>query len=522
MTKPASTCSGAVRTEQACKPAALAAVFCSLAASAAARSFAATAILVCFATSAAASTFAAPGDPRLRYDLQLLADARVINVPLSTWPLSWPDVVNALDAVEPEALNAAELAAYARLREHARDVTGTVRRHLSASAATKPRIIRTFHDTPRENGEIAAGLSWTGNRFAAQLSAAYVSNPADGDHLRPDGTYLGMTLGNWMLSAGWQERWWGPGHDGSLILSNNARPVPAVGLQRKQSKAFESRWLRWIGPWTLTTFMGLLDDDRFIDDALLFGLRGVFRPHPSLEIGFSRTAQWCGEGRECDGSTFIDLLLGRDNRGVNVDPDDEPGNQLGGADLRWALPGMPLAVYAQWIAEDTRRGGPEIGNWLRLAGVEHWGRAGALQHRTHFEVADTSCRMGGLGFSEVQPNCGYEHSIFRSGYRYHNRPLAHGIDGDGLSYSLGTTLVHSTGHTWNVTVRHMDINRVGAPDARHSVSATPLEWQDVQLTHRRVLDWGVIDAGLGYRRIDADTGGTGSNDVTGFIQWSLQ
>ena len=24
------------------------------------------------------------------------------------------------------------------------------------------------------------------------------------------------------------DRWWGPGWDGSLILSNNARPIPAI------------------------------------------------------------------------------------------------------------------------------------------------------------------------------------------------------------------------------------------------------------------------------------------------------
>ncbi len=43
----------------------------------------------------------------------------------------------------------------------------------------------------------------------------------------PDGSYLGVNVGNFMLSAGYIERWWGPGWDGSLILSTNARPIPA-------------------------------------------------------------------------------------------------------------------------------------------------------------------------------------------------------------------------------------------------------------------------------------------------------
>ena len=72
-----------------------------------------------------------------------------------------------------------------------------------------------------------------------------------------------------------------------------------------------------MGPWTFTTFMDLLDDERYVNDALLFGVRGSFRPpRTGLEIGISRAAQWCGDGRPCDLSTFFDLLVGNDNKGV--------------------------------------------------------------------------------------------------------------------------------------------------------------------------------------------------------------
>ena len=93
------------------------------------------------------------------------------------------------------------------------------------SASSEPRVIRTFENTPRAEGEASAKLAWVGERFAFNLSATYVSNPFDGDEFRPDGTYVGVALGNWMLTAGWQERWYGPGNDGSLILSSNARPT---------------------------------------------------------------------------------------------------------------------------------------------------------------------------------------------------------------------------------------------------------------------------------------------------------
>ena len=118
--------------------------------------------------------------------------------------------------------------------------------------------------------------------------------------------------------------------------------------------------------------MSQLDDERVVNDALLFGIRGSIRPVSGLEIGISRTAQWCGDDRPCDFSTFVDLLIGNDNRGVNVSPDDEPGNQLGGFDIRYSLPRqIPIAAYMQWIGEDGRGGGGAIGSWLRAG----WFRA---------------------------------------------------------------------------------------------------------------------------------------------------
>jgi hypothetical protein len=325
-----------------------------------------------------------------------------------------------------------------------------------------------------------------------------------------------------LLTAGWQDRWFGPGRDGSLILSNNARPSPGVAIQRRQSIPFTSKWLSWIGPWTLTSFMTVLDDERVVEDTWLFGLRGSMRPLPGFEFGISRTAQWCGEGRPCELSTFVDLLLGNDNQGVNVNPEDEPGNQLGGFDMRWSLPaGIPLALYLQWIGEDGRSGGGgKVGSWLRQVGVEYWGMLGSSRFRTHFELTDSMCREGGYGFSDEKPNCAYEHYIYRTGYRYKGRSLAHPADGDSLSYSVGATLVQAEGHSWNATLRYVEINRVGVPDDRHSLSPTPQRLADVLLTHRRETGFGLLDFGLGYQHLDDELSGNTDGDVEAFVRWT--
>lgn len=479
-------------------------------------------LLLLLATPVRPEPLLAPGDLLLRHDLELLNDSGEMSLPLSTWPLSADDLRRGLSDVPPDDLTPAERAAWERVQaELARQSDGEVHWEASASAAEEPRRIRTFADTPRADAEASGALAWAGNRLALRLQATLAGNPLDDDEVRPDGTYVALTLGNWIFSAGWQDRWWGPGHDGSLVLSTSARPAPGIAFQRNSTAPFESKWLSWIGPWTLTGFLTELDDERFLPDTRLVGMRFAFAPIESLEIGLSRTAQWCGEGRPCDFGAFSDLLLGRDNRGVNVDPEDEPGNQLAGFDMRWRLPRqVPAALYMQWIGEDSRQGGPQIGSWLRQVGIEFWGGIGTWQHRTHVEVSDTRCREGGFGFAEAKADCGYEHSIYRTGYRYRGQSIGHGADGDSLIYSFGSTLVQSAGRSWNLSVRHMEINRAGAEFFPHSISVTPQDITDVLVSHDRLTDFGRWRIGLGYQRLDDDVSATSSDDVEAFITWS--
>lgn len=481
------------------------------------------AILLLVVRATLAAPLAAPGEMRLRHDLQLLNDSGIINIPLTAWPVALGDVHDALETADTTNLDASVKLALQRVkRELAFELdVGTIRYAIGVAADSEPRVIRTFENTPRDDGEVTARLSWLGNRFTINLAASYVDNPFDGDEFQPDGTYVGAAIGNWMLTAGWQERWWGPGRDGSLILSNNARPPPGVAIRRNNSTPFETKWLSWIGPWTLTSFMSLLDDERTITDAWLFGLRGSFRPLKGLEIGLTRTAQWCGDGRPCDLSTFADLVVGNDNRGINVSPDDEPGNQLGGIDIRWSLPNsIPIAAYMQWIGEDGRAGSGLIGSWLRQLGVEYWGEFGDVSHRTHFEVSDTMCKEGGFGLSDDKPNCAYEHGTYQTGYRYKGRSMAHAADADTLSYSIGSTLVQSAGHTWNATLRYMEINREGAPDNRHTLTPTQQDLVDVQLTHSRRTSIGRFYLGVSYSSIDDQVTGTSNSETAGFIRWT--
>ncbi len=137
-----------------------------------------------------AEPLAAPGDMRLRHDLQLLNDSGVINVPLTAWPIALGDIHNALRDANISDASESTKAAFNRVRNHlAWELeTGNIRFRVGLAAAENPRVIRGFEYTPREEGEAYAGLSWLGERFVVNLAATYVADPFDGDEYRPDGT----------------------------------------------------------------------------------------------------------------------------------------------------------------------------------------------------------------------------------------------------------------------------------------------------------------------------------------------
>ncbi len=460
-----------------------------------------------------------PGDSALRHDIQVLSDAGVIRAPITTWPLSWGDIAASLQ--EPnEVLPAYQEAALARLRRRAAvaTATGTAQFRVRASATENPRQIRSFEDGPREDSEIEAAASWTGDRFALRLSGQYVNNPDDGKEWRADGSYVGMALGNWMLAGSLVDRWWGPAWSGSLILSSNARPIPAFTLDRNFTTAPQSKWLRWIGPWDLAVMVGQLEGDRDVSNPNFFGFRFTFKPTPQLEIGLSRTALWCGDGRSCNLQDFFFMLIGKDNRGQNVSPEDEPGDQLFDFDLRWSgtLGSQPYALYTQWTAEDLGKIKPS--KFLGLFGAETWGEIDRLGSvRMYFEYADTQCDFEPWRNSEA--NCAYNHSIFTTGYRYRGRSIGSSLDNDAAVFTLGGMLTDHQDNSWLLTINLGNLNRTGPPDVRNTVAEVKTRYREIELTHRRALPIGSVDLGLGYDyRKNMETGKT-NGDPRLFLRW---
>ncbi len=48
----------------------------------------------------------------------------------------------------------------------------------------------------------------------------------------PDDTYIAQQIGGVAVYAGYLTHWWGPGWISALSLSNNASPIPQIGISR--------------------------------------------------------------------------------------------------------------------------------------------------------------------------------------------------------------------------------------------------------------------------------------------------
>ncbi len=175
---------------------------------------------------------------------------------------------------------------------------------------------------------------------------------AGGDEWTWDGTALTWRIDpHWRVAAGTIAHQWGPAWDGSLILGTSSQPFVNAALLAQTGSLAESKLWWWLGELEFSAFFGQLENHRTdFDRPYLMGARLVLRPIPSLQLGLSRTAQWGGEGRDNSWQAFWRSLVGHDNQDGADGVDEQPGNQLGGFDVRW-----DLSRWLQWCRRSTGR-----------------------------------------------------------------------------------------------------------------------------------------------------------------------
>ena len=406
----------------------------------------------------------------LRAQIQYLSDVGLIKTPITTYPLMWHDIAKDLKDIPFQSLTTRSNNAYYYVM-HQLKLAKRNQKTIELNASLEDKRFTSFGESFRDKNNIGVSTTWMADSFAIKVATSYNPSPIDNKKVRYDGSYIAGFLGNWVISLGMQDRWWGAGWDSNLALTNNARPMPALALTRKSAEPFIIPFTDYGIPWTVTTFMGKMNDERVIDDTLLWGFRLNFKPFDNLEIGITRLAQWGGEGRPQDFSTFKNVFLGKDNCGgtthtgvdCGTNRELEPGNQQAGYDIKYTvnIKDVIFSIYGQYYAED----GGSAGNSSSFL-TEPQNQVGIDTHFNFFKKPTTLFLEYSDTFADcsdndgiVNGNCFNEHHIYQTGMRYNLRTIGSQYDNDSNNLVFGIISNLDSNLDMTIKLRKLVLNK---------------------------------------------------------------
>ena len=238
--------------------------------------------------------------------------------------------------------------------------------------------------------------------------------------------YLLANIGREEFMFGKESAWWGPGQNGSTLLSTNAEPLTAFKISNSVPYFPFGVGVRG------TFFITRLESDRTdVRRPILNGVRLDLKPAPWLEVGVSKTALYGGDERDDDPAAFLDslLVIGENETG-------EPGDQRAGFDVKVVVPWQyqPVTLYLDAAGEDQRNRFPCKWFWLFGLYLPHVLSLDRLELMAEYANNNDSYYKG----------MWYTHHIYSQGYTYEGRILGHYIGSDAESLFLQARYHHET------------------------------------------------------------------------------
>jgi hypothetical protein len=423
------------------------------------------------AAAAGAGPWAEVGDPRLKSDIELLAAAGVIDNVTMQWPIPWTGIMGRLNQHsalidQPDFIRAAA----DRVKKAGRREFRLHRAHLSYTfdVTNDPATVRTFGALGRQymQGHLAYDYLWEDTALHVSVGTKSLDK-RDRQALVLDESYIAQRIDGVVVYAGLKTHWWGPGWMSAMSLSNNARPLPQIGISRVETTPFRSPWLSWLGPWQIEAFGGVLNGPRIDHKTGFIGVRFGFSPIDHLEVGISRITELCGEHHPCRPSDYFNPL--NDPTHINSTNDEAT------IDIKYGstIGSFGYEVYVQAMNEDTN---PLIHSGSsRLGGATLWAPFdtpwGDVTGRLTFEYADSYATndLWGNGF---QHGFAYNNGGYLDGMRYRDRTLGFSLDSDSRLISLEAAVIDASANSLSLTWHRAEIS---SPE----LAAMPFPWVNV-------------------------------------------
>ena len=417
------------------------------------------------------SPWAEVGDNRLRTDVELLSTADIIDGVTTQWPLPWSSIAHELRNADTAGQSNAVQDTASRLLDQAeRENKPGLSASFLLDAANNPSVVYGFDGLGRGDGEAALSVSYDSNEVTGRLSVGQFTQTFRGrdTKLMLDGSYVAAKLGDEaLLYAGWLDHWWGPGWISALSLSNNARPMPQIGIERLNTSASSWPVLNRLGPWQLEFFVGWLDGPRLVPNTLYNALRLNFNPTPELEIGLARTEEFCGKGQHC--SPIKDYFHFANNPNSVNNTNDEAVWDI---KYRHTLGRVPFQVYLQLMNEDY--------SWFNHSGTSHlFGVTAFLPApqnplRLTLEFSDSVATLHPFSFGDNIYGFSYTNYQFLDGMRYRGRTLGFSLDDDSILWSLQGSWSDSDGRFYELSFHHATIGNSHTPPGNNILSPVPV------------------------------------------------
>ena len=280
------------------------------------------------------------------------------------------------------------------------------------------------------------------------------------------------TDNNKIITFGKQSRFWSPSWDTSLILSHSSRPVSSISLKNNIPQKVDLPLIRYLGQLEYEYFIAKLEKNRAVKNPYLGGMRGSFYFSDSFQFSLFRTFIFGGEGRDISFDTLINLLIGRDNVNSNgIDKENEPGNQLAGADLKYIFGNKEF--FLQIVGEDEAGYLPS-----RTINTLGFSLNNILKTNSKliFESTDTFSSSGIKNYT-------YSHYLYKSGYRHKGMPIGASIDADSKRYSISYLWNISNNEFFKLKISNSEINLNG--NSANAISKNFLKLNGIQLKYEK-------------------------------------
>jgi len=251
------------------------------------------------------------------------------------------------------------------------------------------------------------------------------------DNSRLLDTYVGASFWRWTATLGKHSLWWGPATAGAMLYSNNPEPVWMGRLTNDIPYTIPV-----LGKVRFDLFYGKLERHPYLPEPWIHGEKITFQPFRSVEVGFSRTVVFLGQGRDLTFKRLFNSYFNVDDTGDADAPENDPGDRRSGIEFSWKLPRIPVSLYSDAFSDDEPT---PLQNPLRSSF-----HPGVYIAQLPGSLSSMDLRMEGAFTSSLVPSSvpdgfNYWNGVYRDGYTNKGQLIGDTVGRDGVMWMAETT-----------------------------------------------------------------------------------